>query len=85
MADETTKAVQNQFIKWGFLAIVGLIGAGLVSLANRDVYSKEQVDEKLHHVQEVQRMQNNHTNEQLQLIRDDVHEIKDLIRSQDGE
>ena len=74
------ESVQNQLMKWGFDAVITLIGAGLLSLANRNVYSKEEVDTKFHHVQEVQELQNEHMNKQLIDLKSDTKEIKELIK-----
>jgi len=38
------------------------------------------VDTKFEHVQTIQQLQNDHTNEQLGLIRDDIGDIKELVK-----
>lgn len=80
MTDTVSNAVQREFIKWGFVCLIALVGAGFLSLANRNVYSKEQVDTKIDYVSKIQELQNDHTNEQLGLIRGDITEIKELVR-----
>lgn len=87
----TTKSsgglMQKEIMKWALVAVLGLAAVGAASIRDRDVYSKEQVDDKdaavsteVEHVKEMHRVQNDHTNEQLQFIRDDVGEIKALLR-----
>ena len=79
-ASSVQEAVQNQLMKWGFVAIIGLIGAGLLSLANRNVYSKEQVDIKLQAHNAVQQIQSQRMMDKLEVISDDVGEIKEQLK-----
>jgi hypothetical protein len=79
-ASSTQEAIQGQLVKWGFVAIIGLVGAGLLSLANRNVYSKEQVDSKFEYHNEVQRLQNQRVLDKLEVITDDVAEIKEQVK-----
>jgi len=78
------KEVQAQIIKWGFWALIMLCGAGLVSLANRNVYSKTEVDERdsqvkseLRHAQDLATLQHNQVLEKLADLKRDVQELKE--------
>ena len=75
-APSTQEAIQGQLIKWGFVAVMGMATAGLLSLANRNVYSKEQVDTKFETNNKIQQLQNQRVMDKLEVIADDVAEIK---------
>lgn len=78
------KEIQTQVIKWGFMALVALMGAGLVSVANRNVYSKPEVDYKdqairteVQHVREMQTTHNVQVIKALDELKADVKELKE--------
>jgi len=89
------KQVINVFtsaaIKWAITIIGGLILAGAVSLANRDVYNKQQVDYKLHAEREWSDAQDRMImraledrgqaiDGKLDMIREDQQQIKKMLR-----
>ncbi len=82
---------ENAAIKWGVTVVGALIIAGAVSLANRDVYNKSQINDKIDverqwsDVQDKMLMksieqQNASIGAQLRMIREDQVEIKKMIR-----
>lgn len=74
--------VTNELLKWGFMVVVFLIGSGLVGLANRDVYSKEQVDEKIEHTNDMQRLYNENIQRQLTRIEAMVKDTNAAVQEQ---
>lgn len=91
MPDVLEKQAMQHLVKWGIGILGMLIVAGASSLATQNVYSKSEVDAKdtavkrelnmqIQHMNDVQTIQNEHTNEQLGFIRDDVDEIKEMIK-----
>ena len=86
-ATSVQETVQGQLMKWGFVAVIFFIGAGMMSLANRNVYSKDQVDSRdealraqLKYMQELQAVQSKHTNQQLTDLKISIQEVKVLIK-----
>lgn len=88
--DSKESTAQNAFVRWGVTLVGMLIVAGAVSLANRDVYSKSQVDEKIAHVREISDQkdialqqliqdQGNTITSQLKTIREDQQIIKSIL------
>lgn len=89
--NKVTSTFENAAIKWSVTIMGALIIAGAVSLANRDVYNKTQVDDKIiverqwSDVQDKMLMksieqQNASIGAQLRMIREDQVEIKKMIR-----
>lgn len=78
------KEVQAQVIKWGFMVVIALLGAGLVSVANRNVYSKPEIDYKdaairteVQNVREMQGIHNAQVIKALDELKADVKELKE--------
>lgn len=81
-----SKEVTTQVVKWGFWAVMVLMGTGLVTIANRNVYSKQEVDDRdaairveVRHIQEVQSLHNAAVISKLEDVKADLADIrKDL-------
>ena len=78
------KEVQTQLVKWGFMALIALMGAGLVSVANRNVYSKPETDSKdaairveVQHVREMQALHNEQVLRSLDELKQDIKALKE--------
>ena len=78
------KEVQTQIVKWGFVVVIALLGAGLVSVANRNVYSKPEIDYKdaairveVQNVREMQGIHNAQVIKALDELKADVKELKE--------
>lgn len=78
------KEIQTQVVKWGFMALIALMGAGLVSVANRNVYSKPEVDYKdaairaeVQRVSDVQASHNHQVIKALDELKSEVRELKE--------
>lgn len=83
-------AVNTTIIRWGIGLIGMLVVAGAMSLANRDVYNKTQVNEKIVHERELSDQkdlalrqlitdQGETINSQLRTIREDQQAIKAIL------
>lgn len=87
---ENVSVLESASIRWGVTVLGGLILAGAVSLANRDVYTRAQVDEKIDVEREWSNVQDEmllrtvkqqgvSIGKQLEMIREDQVEIKQII------
>jgi len=74
-----SKEVTAQVVKWGFWAVMVLMGAGLVSVANRNVYSKEEVDAKFKSATELQEERNRALYQKLNQIEQQGYETQKLV------
>ena len=90
----TPKMFEAAAVKWAVTILGGLLLAGAVSLANRDVYNKKQVDEKIQTTREWSdaqdrmimisvKQQGQSIDTQLKIIRDDQREIKKFLMEKD--
>lgn len=77
------KEFQSQLVKWGFWALVALCGSGLVAVANRNVYSKAEVDERdsqvrieLRHYQELQLLQHDQVVSKIDDLKTTLDEVR---------
>jgi len=76
------KSFQKELVKWSVVMLGGLVVAGAVSLANRDVYSKEQVDVKMDDQETARAYEIRIINTKLDNLSQDVAEIKEEVKKQ---
>lgn len=76
MTEVVQKELQHQLIRWGIMSIITLVGAGLVSIANRNVYSKEAVDHKFLEVERARNYELRIITTKLDNLAEDVQEVK---------
>lgn len=74
-----SREVTSQVVKWGFWAVMVLMGTGLVSVANRNVYSKTEVDAKFKAAAELQDERNKALDEKLGRIESQGQETQRLV------
>lgn len=73
------KEITAQLVKWGFWAIIALCGAGLVSVANRNVYSKTEIDDKFEAAAKLQMTRDAALDARLNRIEATVGTTNDLV------
>lgn len=81
------KEVQAQLVKWILGAILAVLVLGLMSLANRNVYSKQEVDDRdaairleLQHDRDIQAVQHSQILEKLVELKADLAAIRQEAR-----
>ena len=77
--DNLQKSFQRELIKWGVMILGTMVVAGAVTLANRNVYSKEEVDYKLQSMLETRALQFQILTNQLGRVEADVKDIKQQV------
>lgn len=78
------KTFTSELVKWAMWALMALVGAGLVSVANRNVYSKEEVDDRdallrreIQHTQEIQAVRDAQILQALSEMKADLKALKE--------
>ena len=76
------KVLRTELVRWGVFMVGGLIMAGAMSMANRNVYDKEQVDEKLAAIARDRAYELRIVNTKLDNIYSALREIKAEVKKQ---